>query len=242
MLDFLYGKVLSSSWKVSLVRSGEVNLLPILLIDEVNQGSTLWWWVRWLRMYEVTLLQPSIGHQLSGSLNNQPVLTYLYSPWHLLLLIATDRNVPTWSGVICPLLVCIWRWCLRLAFFLWQTGRWCLTWWSRFLVSFLSPSFTGGDFFFSLGSSSSLLWHEGCFLFLPFFAGLSSSSEEGQCASTSSSSFTSSVSFLGTYSVFWVIATAILVFITKRFFPDRLLPLLPLHPVSVMLNKCFFSF
>jgi len=121
-LIFLYGKVLSSSWKVSLVRSGEVNLLPILLIHEVNQGSTLWWWVRWLRMYEVTLLQPSIGHQLSGSLSNLPVLTFLYSPWHLLLLIATDRNVPTWSGVICPLRVCIWRWCLRLAFFCGRQG------------------------------------------------------------------------------------------------------------------------
>ena len=208
MLDFLYWKVLSSSWKVSLVRSGEVNLLPIWLIDEVNQGSTLWWWVRWLRMYEVTLLQPSTRQQLSDSLSNLPVLTFLYSPWHLLLLIATDRNVPTRSGVICPLRVCIWRWCLRLAFFLWQTGHWCLTWWSRFLVSFLSPSFTGGGFFLSLGSSSSLLWHGGCFLFLPL--------------STSSSSFTSSVSFLGMYSVFWVIATAILVFITNRFFPDGL--------------------
>lgn len=201
MLDFLYWKVLSSSWKVSLVRSGEVNLLPILLIDEVNQGSTLWWWVRWLRMYEVTLLQPSTRQQLSDSLSNLPVLTFLYSPWHLLLLIATDRNVPTRSGVICPLWVCIWRWCLRLAFFLWQTGHWCLTWWSRFLVSFLSPSFTGGGFFFSLGSSSSSLWHGGCFLFLPFFAGLSSSSVGGQFVSTSSSSFTSSVSFLGMYCI-----------------------------------------
>ena len=205
MLDFLYWKVLSSSWKVSLVRSGEVNLLPILLIDEVNQGSTLWWWVRWLRMYEVTLLQPSTRQQLSDSLSNLPVLTFLYSPWHLLLLIATDRNVPTRSGVICPLQVCIWRWCLRLAFFLWQTGHGCLTWWSRFLVSFLSPSFTGGGFFFGLGSSSSLLWHGGCFLFLPFFAGLSSSSVGGQFVSTSSSSFTSSVSFLGMYSVFCIL-------------------------------------
>ena len=222
MLDFLYWKVLSSSWKVSLVRSGEVNLLPILLIDEVNQGSTLWWWVRWLRMYEATLLQPSTRQQLSDSLSNLPVLTFLYSPWHLLLLIATDRNVPTRSGVICPLRVCIWRWCLRLAFFCGRQGIGCLTWWSRFLVSFLSPSFTGGGFSFSLGSSSSLLWHGGCFLFLPFFAGLSSSSVGGQFVSTSSSSFTSSVSFLGMYSVFWVIATAILVFITNRFFPDGL--------------------
>ena len=101
--------VLSSSWKVSLVRSGEVNLLPIVLIDKVNQGSTLSWWVRWLGMYEVTLLWPSIGQQLNGSLSNLPVLTFIYSPWHLLLLIATDRNVPTWAGVICPLRVCIWR-------------------------------------------------------------------------------------------------------------------------------------
>ena len=38
---------------------------------------------------------------------------------------------------------------------------------------------SGGGFFFSLGSSSSLLWHGGCFLFLPFFAGLSSSSVGG---------------------------------------------------------------
>ena len=137
MLDFLYGKVLSSSWKVSLVRSGEVNLLPILLTDEVNQGSTLWWWVRWLRMYEVALLQPSTGHQLSGSLSNLSVLTFLYIPWHLLLLIATDRNVLTWSVVICPLRVCIWRWCLRLAFFcsrqgvdVWHGGH--AFWWASF--------------------------------------------------------------------------------------------------------------
>ena len=206
MLDFLYWKVLSSSWKVSLVRSGEVNLLPILLIDEVNQGSTLWWWVRWLRMYEVTLLQPSTRQQLSDSLSNLPVLTFLYSPWHLLLLIATDRNVPTRSGVICPLRVCIWRWCLRVAFF------------------FVADRALMFDMVVTLFSELPFpFFHRGWFLFqfrLFFFIAL---------AWRMFSLFAFIYIFIFIYivcvlfrDVFWVIATAILVFITNRFFPDGL--------------------
>lgn len=104
---------------------------------------------------------------------------------------------------------------------------------------------SGGGFFFSLGSSSSLLWHGGCFLFLPFFAGLSSSSVGGAVRIYIFIFIYIVCVLFGTYSVFWVIATVILVFITKRFFPDglfeKLVILLLLHSVSMMLNKCFFS-